>query len=67
MNFGEQIWCVLSEEMFETFTSIWSYVKENEKMAKSKFEISPFVDNFGIILPWSMHNFLRKSDVYFQK
>ncbi len=32
MNFGEQIWCALSEEMsFETFTTIWSHVSEKEK------------------------------------
>ncbi len=32
MNFAEQIWCVLSEEMsFETFTPIWSPVNKNEK------------------------------------
>ncbi len=32
MNFGEQIWCALSEEMsFETFIPIWSNVNENEK------------------------------------
>ncbi len=32
MNFREQIWCVVSEEMsFETFNPIWSHVNENEK------------------------------------
>ncbi len=32
MNFGEQIWCVLSEEMsFETFTPIWSHINEKKK------------------------------------
>ncbi len=32
MILREQIWCVLSEEMsFETFTSTWSHVSENEK------------------------------------
>ncbi len=32
MNFGEQIWYVLLEEMsFETFSPIWSRVNENEK------------------------------------
>ena len=38
MSFGEQIWCVLSEEMcFETFTPIWSHVNENKiKLAKKK-------------------------------
>ena len=56
MNFAEQIWCVLSEEMsFETFTPIWSHVNEKEtKMAKIlKFEISTLVES----LPRSMHSF----------
>ncbi len=46
MNFREQIWCVVSEEMsFETFTPIWSYVNENEKIGKNpKFEISQFFE-----------------------
>ncbi len=42
MNFGEQIWCGLSEEMsFEIFTPIWSYVDENEKkiVKHQKFKI----------------------------
>ncbi len=31
MNFEEQIWCGLSEEMsFETSSPIWSHVNENE-------------------------------------
>ena len=32
MNLGEQIWCVLSEEIsFVTFAPIWSHVNETEK------------------------------------
>ena len=32
MNFGEQIWCDLSEEMlFETFTPTWSHVSKRKK------------------------------------
>ncbi len=47
MNFREQIWCVVSEEMsFETFTPIWSHVNENEKKIgkNPKFEISQFFE-----------------------
>ena len=45
-NFGEQIGCVLSEGMsFETFTSIWSHVSENENIGKNpKFDISQFFE-----------------------
>ncbi len=43
MNFREQIWCVVSQEMsFETFTSIRSHVTETEKKKNgknAKFEI----------------------------
>ncbi len=40
MNIGEQIWCVLSEEMsFETFTPIGSCVKENEKKNNRKNQL----------------------------
>ncbi len=50
MNFREQIWCVLSEEMsFEAFTPIWSHVNENEKklpkIQNLKFHNS--LNNFG--------------------
>ncbi len=50
MNFREQIWCVVSEEMsFETFTPIWFHVNGNEKkLAKIqnlKFQNS--LSNFG--------------------
>ncbi len=50
MNFREQIWCVVSEEMSsETFTPIWSHANENEeKLAKIqnlKFRQSLY--NFG--------------------
>ncbi len=31
MNFGEQIWYVLSEEIFETFIPKWSNVNEMDK------------------------------------
>ncbi len=50
MNFGEQIWCVLSEEMsFETFTPIWSHVRENEKkLAKiQNLKFHNSLKNFG--------------------
>ncbi len=43
MNFGEQIWCVLSEEMsFKTFTPVWPHANENEEKngKNSQFEIS---------------------------
>ncbi len=37
MNFREQIWCDVSEEMsFETVTPIWPHVNENEKKKKKK-------------------------------
>ncbi len=40
MNFWEQIWCVLSEEMsFVTFTRIWPHVNENEKKKSKKLKI----------------------------
>ncbi len=41
MDFGEQIWGVLSEQMsFEIFTPLWSHVNENEKMANiQKFQL----------------------------
>ena len=46
MNFGEQIWCVLSEMLFETFTSIWSHVSESKKQIgkNPKFEIPQFFE-----------------------
>ncbi len=65
MNFGEEIWCVLSEEMsFVTFTPIWSRVNENEKNWQ-KSKISQFFNNFGrdplkIIFPWSHVNEYEK-------
>ncbi len=32
MNFEEQIWCILPEEIyFKNFTPIWSHCNENEK------------------------------------
>ncbi len=32
MNFGEQIWCILSEDMsYGTFTPVWARVNENEE------------------------------------
>ena len=32
MNFGEQIWCTLSDKMsFELFSAIWSHINGNEK------------------------------------
>ena len=45
MNFREQIWCVVSEEMsFETITPLWSHVNESEKKwQKSK------ISNFTIL------------------
>ncbi len=40
MNFGEKIWCVLSEEMsFETFAAIWPHINENKKKNWQKNEI----------------------------
>ncbi len=48
MNFGEQIWCILSEEMsFKTFTPIWSHVSEmKKKIGKNpKFQISQFFEH----------------------
>ncbi len=58
MNFGDQIWCDLSEEMsFETFAPIWSHVSENEKYL-SKIQISQF---FVETLPRIMHDFLGVS------
>ncbi len=43
MNFGEQIGCILWEEMsFETLTPIWSHV--NEKKKSPKFKISQFFE-----------------------
>ena len=46
MDFGELIWCVLSEEMsFEKFTPIWSHISEKEKNPKLKFHNS--LNNFG--------------------
>ena len=52
MNLGEQIWCVLSAKMFETFTSILSHVSENEKKndKKSKLKFHKSLNNFGKIL-----------------
>ncbi len=47
MKFWEQICCVVSEEMsFETITSIWSHVNENEKKIgkNPKFQISQFFE-----------------------
>ncbi len=49
MNFREQIWGIVSEMLFETFTLMWSHVKENEKklanIKKLKFHNS--LNNFG--------------------
>ncbi len=43
LDFGELIWCVLSEETsFEIFTPIWSHV--NEKEINRKQETHAFVD-----------------------
>ncbi len=72
MNFGEQIWCVLSEEMsFETFTPIWFHVNENEKKKNQNptIEISQFFERLLVeILSRSMHDFLgSESVVYFQR
>ncbi len=50
MNFREQIWCVVSEEMsFETFTPIWSHVNKNEKkLAKiQNLKFHNSLSNFG--------------------
>ena len=51
MNFREQIWCVVSQEMsFETFTSIRSHVNENEKKKMAKMQNLKFcnyLNNFG--------------------
>ncbi len=61
MNFGEQIWCILSEEMsFEIFTPIWSYVNEKRKkenVKNPKFEISQFFDEQLETRHRSMHEF----------
>ena len=43
MNFGEQIWCVLSEEMsFQIFSPIWFHVNENKKKNCKKSNIQNF-------------------------
>ncbi len=52
MNFWEQIWCVLSDEMsFETFTPIWSHVSENLKKKRigknQNFKFPNSLNNFG--------------------
>ncbi len=51
MNFGEQIWYILSDEMsFEAFTPIWSDVSEKEKKKMSKIQNFKFhnsLKNFG--------------------
>ncbi len=50
MNFWEQIYCALSEEMsFEVLSPIWSYVNENEKnLAKiQKLKFRQPLYNFG--------------------
>ena len=70
MNLGKQIWCVLSEEMsFETFTSIWSHVSENEKKMATiqnlKFHNS--LNDFGRPSPGVGMIFLSESDIYFQR
>ncbi len=40
MNFGEQIFCALSDKMsFEAFSPIWSHVNENEKEKWQKSKI----------------------------
>ena len=60
MNFREQIWCVISEEMaFETFTPIWYHISENEKnWQKSKIKISTILwATLVETLPRSMHDF----------
>ena len=44
MNFREQIWCAVSEEMlFETFTPLWSHVKKNNN--KKKIGKNPKLEN----------------------
>ena len=63
MNFREQIWCVVSEEMsFETFIPMWSNVNENEKkLAKiQNLKFHSSLNNFGRDPPYprSMHDFL---------
>ena len=59
MNFGQQIRCILSEEMsFETFTPIWSHVN-GKKMAKiQNLKCHYSLNNFGRDPRWSMHDFL---------
>ena len=47
MNIGDEILCVLSEEMsFEPFTAIWSRVSEREKKSKNPKFHDP-LNNFG--------------------
>ncbi len=49
MNCGEQIMCILSEEMFETFTPMWFHINKNEENLSNiqnlKFHNS--LNNFG--------------------
>ena len=52
MNFGDQIWCVLSVEIsFETFTLVWFHVNEKEnnlpKIQNLKF-LQNSLNKFGI-------------------
>ena len=47
MNLGEQICCVLSEKLFETFTPIWSHVSENEKKKWQNPKFHNSLNNFG--------------------
>ncbi len=55
MDFREQIWCVVSDEMsFENFTPICSHVNENEeklsKIQNLKFHNS--LSNFVCMIFW---------------
>ncbi len=46
MNSVEQIWCFLSEMLFEIFTSMGSHDNKNEKQfgKNPKFDISKFYE-----------------------
>ena len=49
MNFWEQIWCALSEEIsFEAISPIWSHVNENEKKNRKKTKMQNFEKQNGL-------------------